>query len=117
MTKYHYRGCGPGLWYCSNPNKFFQGQEQDPSKEKIHFKVPTSQKGTGIQWVAASKGSIPLGAITAGYEPDGTPLYVARAHHSRGLHIGKIKPVSNGAKIPVEGSEVITNFYEVLVLT
>ncbi|WP_176461752.1 DM9 repeat-containing protein [Anaeromicrobium sediminis] len=117
MNKYNYRGSGLSPWYCSNPNKTFQGQEQDPLKQKSIVEIPISQRGTGVQWVAASKGSIPLGAITAGYEADGTPLYVARAHHSKGLHIGKIKPVSNGATIPIEGVEVLTSFYEVLVLT
>ena len=116
MNKYYYSGYGPSSWYCSNPNNFFHGQEQDSVRQTHKLNAKPAKIAMGIQWVEASKGTIPLGAITAGYEADGTPLYIARAHHSSGLHIGKLKPISKGANIPVEGVEVSTKFYEVLVL-
>jgi hypothetical protein len=66
-------------------------------------------------WSQASNGEIPIGAIVAGHEGDGTPLYVARAEYENGVHLGKVRPGFVGANITYAGEEVEINPYEVLV--
>lgn len=67
------------------------------------------------KWVAAKDGQIPKGAVVAGREADGTPLYVARAEYACGLHPGKVRPEFGAANIPYGGKEVKVSNYEVLV--
>ena len=67
------------------------------------------------RWAKAADGKIPVGAIVAGCEADGTPLYVARAKYEDGLHIGKVRPSFGAANIPLGGKEIQINPYEVLV--
>lgn len=67
------------------------------------------------KWEAAENGEIPLGAIVAGREADGSPLYVARAEYAGGLHPGKVRPEFGAANIPYGGKEVKVSCYEVLV--
>jgi hypothetical protein len=68
-----------------------------------------------LKWLRESDGKIPTGAIVAGREADGSPLYVARAEYKGGLHIGKVRPGFSSSKIPYGGDEVDVNPYEVLV--
>jgi len=79
------------------------------SIEVIGEEEPTSR------WVSASGGSVPSGAVVAGHEADGTPLYVARAATHDGLHPGKVRPAFGAANIPYGGQEIKVNPYEVLV--
>lgn len=67
------------------------------------------------RWVSAENGEIPKGAIVAGREDDGTPLYAARAEYECGLHPGKVRPEFGAANIPYGGKEVKVSRYEVLV--
>ncbi|MDR2601270.1 MAG: DUF3421 domain-containing protein [Spirochaetaceae bacterium] len=68
-----------------------------------------------INWVKASNGNIPDGAIPVGKEADGKPLYIARANYKNGVHIGKVRKEFGAANIPYGGSEVKVTDYEVLV--
>ncbi len=67
------------------------------------------------RWVPASGGRIPQGAVMAGQEADGQPLYVARGMIKGGLHIGKVRPDFGAANIPYGGKELKVSTYEVLV--
>ena len=67
------------------------------------------------KWVQASGGNIPVGAIKAGKEADGKPLYIARAYYEGGLHPGKVRPEFGAANIPWGHKEVKVYNYEVLV--
>ncbi len=66
-------------------------------------------------WAPASDGNIPEGAIKAGNEENGTPLYIARAYLNGGLHPGKVRPAFKAAHIPWGGREIKVSDYEVLV--
>lgn len=66
-----------------------------------------------VQWVSDFEGGIPDGAVVCGQEADGTPLYLARAYYSGGLHPGKVRPEFESANIPYGGDEVKVNSYEV----
>ena len=42
-------------------------------------------------WIRGTQGSIPAGAVVGGQEPDGQPLYVARAEYEGSLTPGKVR--------------------------
>ncbi|SDT04411.1 DUF3421 domain-containing protein [Actinoplanes derwentensis] len=69
----------------------------------------------GYRWVPASNGQIPAGAIPHGYEEDGTPLWLCRAHMHGGLHPGKVRPGLGMAGIAWGGEELGVRDYEVLM--
>ncbi|MBD2450000.1 DUF3421 domain-containing protein [Nostoc sp. FACHB-152] len=67
----------------------------------------------GVDWVSESYGSVPSDAILAGYENDGSPLYICRAFYNEGLHPGKV--VGENCNIGWGGQEISLPYYEVLV--
>ncbi|GLY07957.1 hypothetical protein Acsp01_83360 [Actinoplanes sp. NBRC 101535] len=69
----------------------------------------------GYRWARASGGHIPPGAVPHGYEQDGTPLWVCRAHMYGGLHPGKVRPALGMAGIAWDGEELGVPDYEVLM--
>ncbi|XP_036342466.1 uncharacterized protein LOC118751757 [Rhagoletis pomonella] len=71
--------------------------------------------GEGYDWVPASDGIIPPGAIEAGRTADGEPLYVGRAHYCGSLTPGKIQPSHRALYIAFGGYERRIPNYEVLV--
>ena len=68
-------------------------------------------------WVATSGSNIPAGAVQAGNEADGTPLYLCRGKYGadNGVHPGKTRAAFNGCNIGWGGKEVAIANYEVLV--
>lgn len=66
-------------------------------------------------WVKASNGTIPSGALKAGNEANGSPLFIARATYGNGIHLGKIGYGVGAAYIPWDGREIAVKDYEVLV--
>jgi hypothetical protein len=70
-----------------------------------------------LNWVPASGGAIPDGAVVLGNETDGTPMFGARTYQGSlgsGVQIGKIRHGFQGAYIPYAGNEVSVSEYEVL---
>ena len=68
-----------------------------------------------LRWSRASDGAIPTGAIVAGHEADGEPLYVARAEIEKGVHIGKVRREFGAALIPYGDKEIPLTPYEILI--
>lgn len=71
--------------------------------------------GTGFTWVGSSNGHVPDGAVLAGNQATGEPLYVGRAHHEGSLTVGKINAGHGCIYIPFNGQEQSILSYEVLV--
>jgi hypothetical protein len=71
--------------------------------------------GTGFNWVGSSNGHVPTGAVLAGHQRTGEPLYIGRAHHEGSLTVGKIHTGHGCIYIPYGGQEVSILHYEVLV--
>jgi hypothetical protein len=69
--------------------------------------------GTGI-WVAPTRASAPEGAIPAGYDDDGSPLYIIRAKQNGTDVLGKYSEKRNEALIPFGGNELKVTSFEVL---
>lgn len=76
------------------------------------YEVYTSTQSYG--WVSASGGSIPAGAVIAGKESNGDPLFVCRAKYNGGTHPGKIRNAFGGCNIGWGGEEHKVISYEVL---
>lgn len=71
--------------------------------------------GSGFTWVGSSNGHVPAGAVLAGNQATGEPLYVGRAHHDGSLTVGKIHPGHGCIYVPYGGQEHSILHYEVLV--
>lgn len=71
--------------------------------------------GTGFTWVGSSNGHVPAGAVLAGNQRTGEPLYVGRAHHDGSLTVGKIHTGHGCIYVPFGGQEHSILHYEVLV--
>ncbi|MCE9564337.1 MAG: DUF3421 domain-containing protein [Planctomycetes bacterium] len=68
-----------------------------------------------LAWVKARKGEVPSGALVAGRDADGTPLYFARAKLEYSLLPGKLKAgEKNAVVVTDEGEEHIARVFEVL---
>jgi hypothetical protein len=66
----------------------------------------------GVQWVAASGGQVPEGALKGG-EDNGNALFVARAEHEEAVIPGKLLADHGVAYIPWGGEEHGKESYEV----
>jgi hypothetical protein len=84
-----------------------------------HFVVALAQKADALRlsWMAASGGDVPLGAVRAGWEGDGTALYAARAAHGGGAHPGKLAQPLGGVRAGYGGTEVCASSYQALCAT
>ncbi|KAL7054386.1 hypothetical protein AAHC03_09100 [Spirometra sp. Aus1] len=67
------------------------------------------------QWVSASGGEVPEGAIVAGVASDGQPLYIAKAPIEEEICVGKVHSGHARAYMPSFSRELSVNDYEVLV--
>lgn len=90
----------------------FAGAEQWASNYQV---LGLTAAGESATWQAASNGHIPDGAVSVGFENDGTPIFAARAFYNGGQHCGKVRHGFQGAYIPWSGKEVAVLDYEVLV--
>ncbi|KAJ7078890.1 carbohydrate-binding module family 12 protein [Mycena belliarum] len=79
--------------------------------EEIHVDTYEILVGdmNGLRWVDASGrlhvGSLGYRPVEGGREADGTPLYIAEAHHKGAVHPGKASEKLDGAYIPYDGGE------------
>jgi hypothetical protein len=64
-------------------------------------------------WQAGAANALPQWAMPAGFEADGTPLYIARASFNGGLQVGKVNPTHTSAYIPWGGKENPVTAFEV----
>ena len=76
----------------------------------------TNPNGAQLEWVPASDGKLPNGAIQGGQESDGEKLYIGRASHDVAVVIGKVHPRHGVIYLPYSGKEVKVNNYDVLVV-
>ncbi len=67
------------------------------------------------EWVTASGGNVPEGAVVGGEESSGQKLYICRGHYRDGTHPGKI--VGANCNFGWGGKEISLPNYEVLVGT
>ncbi len=66
-----------------------------------------------IIWKSASNGQIPEGAISAGFEANGVPLFLCRAKSGKGQHPGKVRLKFGAANIGWSGLEIKVEDYDV----
>ncbi|KAJ3037327.1 hypothetical protein HK097_003547, partial [Rhizophlyctis rosea] len=83
-------------------------------KEAYLAALESDQHGSLVSWVLTEGSDIPENAIQGGHEGDGTPLYIARAFHEGGVHVGKMGSNLAGAHIAYGGGEIEKEKYEIL---
>lgn len=104
-TDFH-GGLHPGKLLGGECHISWGGQEVIRS----HYQVLVSR--VPFQWIGASYGRIPAGAIRGG-EENGEPLYICQANYRNGWHTGKI--VGQNCNIGWGGQEITLPHYNVLV--
>lgn len=68
-----------------------------------------------VEWVQGNtKTALPAGAIHAGNDTDGTPMYVGRAYHENDQLIAKVMPAKQAAYVSYNGKEILKLHYEIL---
>lgn len=81
----------------------------------ISLKIFQILCGTGFEWINSANGHVPEGALCAGNQNDGEPLFIGRTHYEGSLTVGKIQRSHNCLYIPFGGAEHSVTQYEVLV--
>ncbi|KDR19911.1 Natterin-3 [Zootermopsis nevadensis] len=69
---------------------------------------------SGACWVGAAYGSVPEGAVHAGYDKDGGRLFVGRTFYESDIMPAKIVPNQGTAYVSYDGQEHPVMHYEVL---
>lgn len=78
------------------------------------YQVLTLTGDIQLDWIHASNGHYPSGAIEGGMTGNGEKLFIGRAHHHGSHCIGKVHPNHHTLYIPFGGNEVSVKNYEVL---
>ncbi|XP_018647663.1 hypothetical protein Smp_188200 [Schistosoma mansoni] len=92
----------------------YEGKEISLSEFEILCNTNVFSNQTLYQWVPASFGRVPAGALLAGITSTSEPLYVARAIVQDELCIGKVNCSQKFALLPYKGKENKVKHYEVL---
>ncbi|MGI0491239.1 DUF3421 domain-containing protein [Alkalinema pantanalense CENA528] len=95
---------------CNAYRQVFMKQPGETGCTVANNPTPTPQPAA-LQWVAASGGQVPGGAVLGGQEP-GRSLYICRAGYQNGVHPGKV--VASNCNISYGGREIEIRNYEVL---
>ncbi|CAH8433084.1 unnamed protein product [Schistosoma intercalatum] len=90
------------------------GKEIPLSEFEILCTTNVLSNQTLYQWVPASFGRVPAGALLAGITNTSEPLYIARAMVQDELCIGKLNCSQKFALLPYKGKENKVKHYDVL---
>ncbi|KAI8127487.1 hypothetical protein CVS40_2685 [Lucilia cuprina] len=105
------------LIYSAQPQPVEIQLEDAASSSNSNIVLPASS-ATALPdydtWVFAQHDQIPADAVHAGYDIDGTPMYVARAFHNGDYIPAKAFPSLNLACITFEDQEIVKSNYEYL---
>uniref|UniRef100_T1IXB6 Uncharacterized protein n=1 Tax=Strigamia maritima TaxID=126957 RepID=T1IXB6_STRMM len=89
----------------------FGGEEH----KKSQYEVLCNPCNCSLEWVGASDGAVPNGALQGGVTDDGENLFIGRTQHEGTLTVGKVHPSHGCLYIPFGGGEHNYEHYEVLV--
>ncbi len=103
-------GVHPGKIVARYCNIGFGGVE----KRQNNYEILTNVNPNRFQWVSASNGFVPAGAVEGGYENNPPRrLFICRTRFAGGTHPGKL--IDFTCNITYDGVEVPIRDYEVLV--
>ncbi|CAG0886304.1 unnamed protein product [Darwinula stevensoni] len=83
---------------------------------KETYQVLVNPAKSNLDWVAASGGSVPAGALQGGRTAEGEALFIGRCKHGDDLVCGKVHPSHGVCYISYAGKEHHYQDYEVLVV-
>lgn len=73
-------------------------------------------KKIGYTWVpSTSHSGIPNNAVQSGFDIDGAPIYVGRAHHEGNQITAKVIPTKNVAYVAYGGQEIPKHQFDVKI--
>lgn len=78
------------------------------------YEVLANPGGVELEWVGASGGDVPIGAVAGGTCGQGEPIYLSRCSHEDEVIPGKLVPRTGAAYVPWSGNEYTYEEYEVL---
>ena len=79
------------------------------------YEVLVAQQRCEVQWIhCEAYMPIPHGAILAGNDVDGSPIFVGRAHHESDHLVAKVIPDKQIAYVSYDGREIPKHNFEVL---
>ena len=104
------KGLHPGKWSVGSRKGYipYGGKEIELGQKGYEIFV-----GSGT-WVQAQGNMLPLGAILAGSDDDGSPLYMIRAKQNGADVLGKYNASRGQAYIPYGGKEIVVSSFEIL---
>jgi len=99
-------------------NEYFCFIATDRTEHSINtYQIMMKTKGSDLDWVEASDGQIPNGALQGGVEANGDPVFIARvAVEGSSASIGGVYPRRGVCCVAYKGKKLLENrLYEVLV--
>ena len=109
----------PGIRLCFRGKLLADGAQTLASAgvTSQHFIVALVQPASALRlsWLPATGGEVPPGAVCAGYESNGTLLFVARLSQGGGAHPGKLASPLGGCRAGYGGQEICSETYQALV--
>ncbi|KAJ1918775.1 hypothetical protein H4219_002394 [Mycoemilia scoparia] len=103
--------------YGGNSSQYSSGSYGTPPPQQYQQQQQQQQQQSGQpQWVKASNGQIPPGAIIGGLDKNGEPLFIARAYYNNGIHPGEAgrQIEGGGFSFSYDSDQIFLSQYEVL---
>merc|ERR1712168_1184443 len=91
------------------------GGEEHEKYPEDGFQILVSKHKHSFDWIYASGGEIPPGAIQGGVDENDEPLYIGRAWHNGCLVPGKVVKDHGCCYVPWGGEEHKYEDYEILI--
>jgi len=104
----------PGKLHCSHRTAYIPYGGQEHRKTNYEILCFKGQCGTSLEWVNASHGAVPSGALKIGKEANGVALYAARAFIENDWTPGKVNSQHKVCYVPWGGKEHAFSSYQVL---
>ncbi|XP_050051308.2 uncharacterized protein [Dermacentor andersoni] len=86
--------------------------EAHPHEEYQCLATETPEK---LDWVPATEGDVPIGALQGGSTSDGEQLFIGRVQNGDNVLVGKVQPSHKVLYVAHEDQELKFDEYEVLV--
>ncbi|HET6452680.1 MAG TPA: DM9 repeat-containing protein [Spirochaetia bacterium] len=104
------KGVHPGKWSAGSGKGYvsYGGKEIELGQQGYELFI-----GTGT-WTAPQGKALPFGAILAGRDDDGSPLYMIRSKVNNADSLGKYSSTRKQAYVPFGGKELEVSSFEVL---
>lgn len=102
----------PGKLHIGHSCAYIPFHEEEEQHDE--YEVLANPGCVELEWVSASEGEVPIGAVEGGTCGQGEPIYLARCQHEDDLVPGKVVPRTGAMYIPWGCKEYTKTEYEVM---